>query len=65
MPNDPTLMIAALKSIQNADLTYAQLRSIEYPPIADYVDGIVKGDQAQIDAYIAACKAVKDKYPKE
>jgi len=24
----------------------------------------VKGDQAQIDAYIAACQAVKTKYPK-
>lgn len=44
--------------------TYADLRRAEYPPIADYVDGIVKGDQAQIDAYIAACLAVKEKYPK-
>ena len=31
----------------------------------DYIDGVVKGDQAQIDAYIAACQAVKAKYPKE
>ena len=30
----------------------------------DYLDGVVKGDQVQIDAYIAACKAVKSKYPK-
>ena len=36
----------------------------EYPPITDYIDGVVKGDQAQIDAYIAACQAVKAKYPK-
>lgn len=35
-----------------------------YPDIAIYVDGIVKGDQSQIDAYIAACLAVKAKYPK-
>jgi hypothetical protein len=34
------------------------------PPITDYLDGVVKGDQAQIDAYVAACQAVKDKYPK-
>ena len=45
--------------------TYAQKRAAEYPPITDYLDGVVKGDQAQIDAYIAACLAVKAKYPKE
>ena len=39
-------------------------RRNEYPPMADYLDGVVKGDQAQIDAYIAACQAVKAKYPK-
>lgn len=44
--------------------TYTQLRAAEYPPITDYLDGVVKGDQAQIDAYIAACLAVKAKYPK-
>ena len=46
------------------ELTYAQKRAAEYPPITDYIDGVVKGDQAQIDAYIAACNAVKAKYPK-
>lgn len=44
--------------------TYSELRVAEYPPITDYLDGIVKGDQVQIDAYIAACLAVKAKYPK-
>lgn len=44
--------------------TYAQKRASEYPPMTDYLDGVVKGDQAQIDAYIAACQAVKAKYPK-
>jgi hypothetical protein len=43
---------------------YQRHRALEYPPITDYLDGVVKGDQAQIDAYIAACQAVKDKYPK-
>lgn len=43
---------------------YKEKRSKEYPPIADYLDGIVKGDQAQIDKYIADCLAVKAKYPK-
>ena len=44
--------------------TYQQLRAVEYPPYADYLDGIVKGDQAQVQAYIDACLAVKAKYPK-
>jgi hypothetical protein len=43
---------------------YKYQRAIEYPPVTDYIDGVVKGDQAQIDAYIAACLAVKAKYPK-
>ncbi len=45
-------------------LEYQRLRAPEYPPITDYLDGIAKNDQAQIDAYIAACQAVKAKYPK-
>lgn len=45
-------------------LEYQRLRAPEYPPVTDYLDGVVKGDQAQIDAYIAACLAVKEKYPK-
>lgn len=40
------------------------LRAAEYPPMSDYLDGIVKGDQAQVDKYIADCLAVKAKYPK-
>jgi len=40
------------------------LRAAEYPPITDYIDGVVKGDQAQVQAYIDACLAVKAKYPK-
>jgi hypothetical protein len=44
---------------------YKYQRAAEYPPMADYIDGVVKGDQVQIDAYIAACMAVKAKYPKD
>jgi len=43
---------------------YKAKRAAEYPPMTDYLDGVVKGDQAQIDKYIADCLAVKDKYPK-
>jgi len=39
-------------------------REQAYPPHADYLDGIVKGDQAQVDKYIADCLAVKALYPK-
>jgi len=39
-------------------------RRLGYPPIEDYIDGIVKSDPVQIAKYIADCKAVKDKYPK-
>ena len=43
---------------------YKEKRAAEYPPYTDYLDGIVKGDTAQVQAYIDACKAVKNKYPK-
>jgi len=47
------------------ELTYAEKRAAEYPSMTDYLDGVVKGDQAQIDKYITDCQAVKAKYPKE
>jgi len=43
---------------------YKAKRASEYPPITDYLDGVVKGDQTQIDKYISDCLAVKAKYPK-
>ena len=45
-------------------LSTEEKRKPEYPPMQDYLDGIVKGDQSQIDKYIADCLAVKEKYPK-
>jgi len=71
LPNCTQITDAEANSIRAAKeqvalnaLTYAEKRAAEYPDYRDYLDGIVKGDQAQIDAYIAACQAVKDKYPK-
>jgi len=55
---------AAIRAANAPVLTYAQERVAEYPPMADYIDGIVKGNQAQVDTYVAACMAVKAKYPK-
>jgi len=43
---------------------YADLRRAEYPPITDFIDGVVKNDINQIEAYKTACLAVKAKYPK-
>lgn len=57
---DETVRLEYLEEIKE----YQRQRSSEYPPYADYLDGVVKGDQDQIDAYIAACQAVKDNYPK-
>lgn len=57
----------AEKSAREAELAataYQRQRAAEYPPMTDYIDGIVKGDQAQVQAYIDACLAVKAKYPK-
>jgi len=43
---------------------YKYKRQAEYPPMVDYLDGIVKGNTAQVQAYVYACLAVKEKYPK-
>ena len=45
-------------------LEYQRKRKEEYPPMADYLDAIVKGDETQKQKYIDDCKAVKEKYPK-
>ena len=53
-----------LKDANEATKTYADKRKAEYPPMEDYLDGLVKGNQAQIDKYISDCLAVKQRYPK-
>lgn len=55
---------AARMQAEHDAAQYQRDRAIEYPPMTDYIDGIVKGDQAQVQAYIDACLAVKAKYPK-
>tara|TARA_B110000881_G_scaffold18269_1_gene13387 strand:- start:50 stop:340 length:291 start_codon:yes stop_codon:yes gene_type:complete len=44
---------------------YQELRAREYPPVADYLDGIAKADDLQVQKYIDECLAVKLKYPKK
>jgi len=43
---------------------YQRKRALEYPDFKDYLDGVVKSDQQQIQKYIDDCLAVKAKYPK-
>jgi hypothetical protein len=56
--------LCADKQVELAKTQYQRDRATEYPPMADYLDGIVKGDQAQIDKYIADCLEIKQKHPK-
>ena len=43
---------------------YKELRAAEYPPMAEYLDAIVKGDVEAEEVYKAKCLAVKAKYPR-
>jgi hypothetical protein len=61
--NSVTYDEAAVQAYIDAH-SYIAKRQAEYPSFIDYLDGVVKGDQAQIDKYIADCNAVKAKYPK-
>jgi hypothetical protein len=61
--NQVTIDMAAVNAWVDPK-AYIENRQREYPPMTDYLDGIAKGDQAQIDKYIADCQAVKAKYPK-
>ena len=58
-----TKEIKRLQTEQDA-LAYQELRAREYPPVADYLDGIAKADDLQVQKYIDECLAVKAKYPK-
>jgi len=44
--------------------TIQALRRYAYPDATDYLDGIAKGDAAQVQTYIDACLAVKARYAK-
>ena len=50
---------------KQAALTHAVglARKAEYPPIEEYIDGVVKGDDAQVAAYKAKCLEVKKRHP--
>ena len=54
---------AEANEVERLNLVKAN-RANEYPDFKEYLDGIVKGDDAQIQKYINDCLAVKAKYPK-
>ena len=59
--------IERLKTVELARY-YQQPRQEEYPPLADLADALYwqsQGDDSKMTAYIAACDAVKTKYPKD
>jgi len=55
---------AQANEVERLNLVKAN-RANEYPDFKEYLDGIVKGDNTQIQKYINDCLAVKAKYPKE
>lgn len=57
--NEQELVVALEKEKE----TIRKKRASEYPPVEDYVDGIVKGDDIQVQAYIDACLKVKEDNP--
>jgi hypothetical protein len=44
--------------------SYQELRAAAYPPFSDYLDGVVKGSAEQVQEYVDACLAVKERFPK-
>lgn len=61
--SDENGMPITIEPIDTTD--YKTKRGLAYPPFTDYLDGVVKGDQAQIDKYIADCLEVKTRFPKQ
>lgn len=54
-------------STLDAANAYQRQRRVEYPPLTDLADALyhqANGDNTKMEAYLAACEAVKIKYPK-
>lgn len=59
--------VSRLQSDYDAKL-YTRQRAPEYPPLSDLADALywqAQGDSGPMARYVAACEAVKAKYPKE
>lgn len=55
--------VARLQAAWDRD-EYRRLRAAAYPDAKDYLDAVVKGDTTAVQQYVAACLAVKARYPK-
>lgn len=67
MPKEPNEYVIEAEDVLSAKVrmvSYSEMRAKEYPPMADYLDAVVKGDTVAQQAYVDACLAVKTKYPK-
>jgi hypothetical protein len=65
IPSKAEILAAqAMYQEQITQKDYILKRMTEYPDFKEYLDGVVKGDQTQIQKYIDDCLAVKAKYPK-
>lgn len=64
-PSDEAILTELARLQAEYEATkYQRLRAAEYPDFREYLDAVVKGDDAQMQSYIEACLAVKAKYPK-
>lgn len=63
-PSGAESIEAQCETVFSNEPTYAQLRAQAYPAVTEYLDAVVKGDEAQLQAYVQACLAVKERYPK-
>jgi len=66
---DQALVNAAAADLaaEAAATAYQRQRQPEYPPVTELADALYwasEGDTSRLDAYYAACAAVKAKYPK-
>ena len=60
-PSEP----GVTESIFEKILTYEDARLRDYPKIEDYIDGIVKSNDAQVSQYIDKCNEVKAMWAKD
>ena len=63
------ILLDELNRLQQLDNKnkYKNNRAQEYPPLEDLADAVYwqsKGDNSKMQAYLMACDAVKQKYPK-
>ena len=68
MPSEEEVLAEVARQQSEIDaVQYIEDRKKAYPPLGDYVDAMYwasTGDNSKLEAYYAACEAVKLQYPK-